>query len=123
MMACTICDVEIPFAGARRLFCLECSRKRRALQLRAGVARCRAGLTRPGPVTPPGALVDATTRYEHDTAAQLFVAAHPNGGTPAEVAAALGISRQRVEVILAVAVRKLAKRGVFLGMPESAAAR
>jgi len=54
--------------------------------------------------------VDRTTAYLRDEAAQRFVHDNPDGATLEEVAAALGVSRERVRQIEARAIRKL--RGV-----------
>jgi hypothetical protein len=67
-------------------------------------------------------LVDRTTPYAEDVAAQLFVATFPGpeGATLEAVAIAMGISRERVRQIEEKALRKLRAFGVrhFYGDPE-----
>jgi transcriptional regulator with XRE-family HTH domain len=65
------------------------------------------------PVRP---LVDGTTRYADDVAAQLFVLAHPGGAAHESVAEALGVTRQRVAQIEEVALRKLRLRMQIAGI-------
>jgi hypothetical protein len=68
-------------------------------------------------------LVDRTTPYEQDVAAQLFVATFPGpeGATLEVVALAMGISRERVRQIEEKALRKLRALGLrrfYTGDPE-----
>ena len=57
-----------------------------------------------------GAIVDGTTRYADDIAAQLCVAAFPGGMELEEIGEAMGMSRQRVQQIEAQALESLRRR-------------
>lgn len=65
----------------------------------------------------PGALVHPSTRYELDPAAQMI--ASMGGATLEMVGEAMGISRERVRQIEAVALRRLKARCRLAGITEA----
>jgi hypothetical protein len=63
-----------------------------------------------------GALVDSHTRYADDVAAQLFVAAYPDGATLEEVGDAFGVTKERIRQIENGALRHLESRLRLVGI-------
>lgn len=65
-------------------------------------------------------LIDKTTSYEHDIAAQFFVATFHGGATLDSIAEAMGVSRERVRQIQESALEKVRALGLgaFLLDPE-----
>lgn len=82
--------------------CARCGAPHTARLTRDRCSACRGLHSRP-----TGAVVDATTRYEADVAAQLFVDAFPDGASTRVVGLALGVSRESVRLVEAVALEKL----------------
>ena len=58
--------------------------------------------------------------WEDDPGAQAFFAQHPGGATLEEVAAALGVTRERVRQIEEVALRKCRREAKRIGVPVAA---
>lgn len=58
--------------------------------------------------------------WEDDPGAQAFLAQHPGGATLEEVAAALGVTRERVRQIEEIAMRKCRREAERLGVEASA---
>lgn len=98
-------------APAPKLTCPACGRAKSK-----GAAHCgRCMVMKPR----PDAVIDDDTRYEHDAAAQLVVARHPDGATLELVGALMGVTRQRAEQLEAQALRHFAARCRLIGItPE-----
>lgn len=94
MTTCQLCGA--PTLRPRSIRCQEC----------AHVNAPRGG----------SSIVHPSRRYADDPAAQLFVAAFPDGATLAEVGEALGVNRERVRQIVEGACRSLLKRLPLAGV-------
>lgn len=58
----------------------------------------------------PGSWTWLELPFEHDRTAQAFVRLHPNGASLEEVGDAMGMTRERVRQIEAIALRKMRRR-------------
>lgn len=98
--------IERSDAAGEPLSCTVCSR-----QTDGGprCAECTAEST-------SAAAVDGTTPYAEDRAAQYFVERFPGGAPHTAIAMAMGITRERVRQIEAVALRNLRKRLALVGI-------
>jgi hypothetical protein len=96
-----------------RKLCVLCKARPKAIptQTRGRCEEC-AGVH----VGAVGALVDGTTRYGDDVAAQLFVGTFPRGASHALIGDAMGLTRARIQQVEAIALRKLARRLPLVGV-------
>lgn len=131
--ACVRCGtlIDVPARGSAHRYCPECKAVRlRELSRQADERRPRrctvcasyelVTSTRCAAHTVVAlrnaAPIDGATRYDDDPACQAFVNAHADGADLAEIAAALGLSYERVRQLVDIAVRKLRRRMPLVGV-------
>ena len=117
--------------GARKLTAAEWAREPEAVELglcqRSISWRLRHGWDTERAITTPrtpgggihvraDVIVDGTTRYADDVAAQLCVAAFPDGMDLEEIGEAMGLSRERVRQVEAQALESLRRRLALAGV-------